>query len=145
VVGSSQWSRTATNQEGAATRCRGTLGCSGPVSAGNSVVGRAPHDQVGYALYALADGSYVVSSPGVGNPPASNSGALTWCSQDTPCIGPLPAANTVLGDAQNMGNDLRFAFDTVNHQLAVGQPVLQRVTLLRIDLRGVYLPLLVRV
>jgi hypothetical protein len=144
VVGSLQWSKTATNQEGAATRCSGSPGCSGPVSVANSLVGSALYDQVGYGLYALADGSYVVSSPGVDNPPASNSGALTWCGEDTPCIGPLPAANTVLGSAQNMGNQLSFVFDAVNHQLVVGQPVVQRVTLLRIDLRGVYLPLTLR-
>jgi hypothetical protein len=144
VVGSVQWSKTATNQEGAATRCSGTQGCSGPVSAANSLVGSALYDQVGYGLYALADGSYVVRSPAVDNGAVTNAGALTWCSEDTPCSGPLQAANTVLGGAQNMGNDLRFVFDAVNHQLAVGQPLLQRVTLLRIDLRGVYLPLLVR-
>jgi hypothetical protein len=144
VVGSTNWSRTATNQEGAATRCSVPLGCVGPVSAANSLVGSALYDQVGYGLFALADGSYVVRSPFVDNGAISNAGALTWCSADTPCIGPISAANTVKGGALNMGTDLRFVFDAVNHQLVVGQPVLQRVTLLRIDLHGIYLPVLVR-
>jgi len=144
VVGSYAWSRSLENHEGAVTWCRGTTGCTGLVSAANSLVGIAAGDSVGYTLFALVGGGYLVRSPVANNGAVLDAGAVSWCSEEAPCIGPISAANTVLGASQNMGTELRFAFDYINNQLVVGRPADERVTLLKMLNHAVYLPMLCR-
>ena len=70
---------------GAATWCSGTAGCTGVVSAGNSLTGGVSAE----GAAALSDGSYVVGGP---------LGA-TWCSGDGACNGAVASsANTLLVD-----------------------------------------------
>jgi hypothetical protein len=59
VVLSSSWNQGA----GAATWGNGTIGTTGTVSIGNSLIGSNPGDGVGQGAFPLFDGDYVVTSP----------------------------------------------------------------------------------
>ena len=84
---------------GAATWCSGTTGCSGAVSAANSLIGSTVDDQVGNAgATALTNGNYVVRSlfwdaPG----PVADVGAATWCAGTGGCAGAVSSANSLVG------------------------------------------------
>jgi len=84
---------------GAATWCSASAGCSGIVSAANSVVGSTPGDSIGTNVTVLASGAFVVNS-GVWDYPALavDAGAVRWCPGTGPCIGPLSEANSLVGD-----------------------------------------------
>ena len=98
VVGSSSWNNGAATKAGAMTWCSGISGCSGPVTAANSLVGAQVDDQVGlYGVKALSNSNYVVSSPFWGNEAAANAGAVTWCSGTGGCSGSVTAANSLVG------------------------------------------------
>src|SRR5262249_23065807 len=100
VVGSSNWN----GRRGAATWASGISGVSGPVTAGNSLVGATPGscvspgppfrgDCVGSSIVALSNGHYVIPSP-LWN---STHGAVTWGSGTAGVIGPVSAANSLVG------------------------------------------------
>ncbi|HQU85155.1 MAG TPA: hypothetical protein PKY59_18590 [Pyrinomonadaceae bacterium] len=97
VVGSQFWDNGAVADVGAATFCSGTAGCSGAVSAANSLVGSANSDQVGEFAAALANGNYVVSSPHWDNGAAFNAGAATWCNGAIGCSGAIDSTNSLVG------------------------------------------------
>ncbi|OGO34788.1 MAG: hypothetical protein A2Z16_05560 [Chloroflexi bacterium RBG_16_54_18] len=87
---------------GAATWCSATAGCSGVVSAANSVVGSTPNDGIGVTVKVLASGAFVVNSEIWDYPAlAVDAGAVRWCSGTGPCIGPLSEANSLVGDQTN--------------------------------------------
>lgn len=89
VVSSIYWNGSL----GAATFGDGTTGVFGQVAAGNSLVGTASGDQVGYTLTALTNGNYVVASPGWNN----SAGAATLGNGTTGLSGEISAANSLLG------------------------------------------------
>ena len=66
----------------------------------------------------------------------------------TGCSGVVTLNNSVLGTTANRGAYLTFAYDSFNHQLVVGRPYDNRVTLFKMDnpgpFRYTYLPLLKR-
>ena len=82
---------------GAVTWGNGTTGISGVVSAANSLVGNHSGDGVGFGVFALPSGNYVVSSPSWDNGQMSTAGAATFCNGNTGTSGPITAANSLVG------------------------------------------------
>ena len=144
IVGSSGWDNGSLVDAGAVTWCNGITGCFGEVTFGNSLVGSAGYDEVGIGgTRELSDGSYVVFSPFWANGTAEKAGVVTWCGGTTNCNGVIFPGNSVVGLAAGGQVSSSFAFDSLNHQLVVGRPADNRVTLLRTNfVNQVYLPLL---
>jgi hypothetical protein len=97
VVQSPNWN----GKMGAATWGDGTAGVTGPVGAGNSLLGSNPNDQVGLGVTALADGNYVVRSPGWDGGLFMGRGAVTWGDGTAGVTGPVSAANSLVGANPN--------------------------------------------
>jgi hypothetical protein len=94
VVRSPSWDRGAESNAGAVTWCSGVTGCTGPVSAQNSLLGRGLRAPVGEVV-ALRNGNYVVTSPNWDHGDATNAGAVTWCPGTGGCRGEITAANSL--------------------------------------------------
>lgn len=102
VVRSPNWNNAAVTDAGAATFCSGTAGCTNmSVSTANSLFGSSPSDEVGIGVTALTNGNYVVNSPSWDNVAASenNVGASTFCNGSSGRVGPVTAANSLIGPA----------------------------------------------
>jgi len=85
---------------GAVTWCSGESGCTGPISAENSLVGNKLGDQVGNAgLVLLGNGNYLVRSPVWDNVKLKDTGAVTWCSGESGCIGLVSTENSLIGNS----------------------------------------------
>ena len=96
IVISSLWDG-ASPDVGAVTKCNGTTGCVGTVSASNSLVGSTSGDQVGSGRFVeLTNGNYVVTSP-LWDGIAVDTGAATWCRGTTSCTGAVSASNSIVG------------------------------------------------
>ncbi|MEO7432964.1 MAG: hypothetical protein ABIR62_13265 [Dokdonella sp.] len=125
VVTSPYWSKDGISKVGAATWCSGVTGCSGPVSALNSLVGGAPYDIVGSAgVTPLPNGRYVVSSPYWANGTVARVGAATWCDAGgDACVAPVSRANSLTGSAENdlVGNWQATALTNGNYVVYSGQ------------------------
>ncbi len=97
VIVNSHWEGTTGGlQRGAVTFCDGTTGCTGAVSAANSLVGTTNGDRLGENQNGvLANGGFVVRSPDWG---LTDVGAITYCHPTKGCpIGPVSAANSLVG------------------------------------------------
>ncbi len=108
VVASRLWDDGTVVNAGAATWCSGTAGCTGQVSAGNSLVGSNANDSVGSdGVRALYNGYYIVDSPAWANGGASGAGAVTWCNGAAGCTGAVSASNSLVGSQANdsIGSD----------------------------------------
>ena len=84
----------------------GTTGIKGVISAANSLVGTTTRDYVGGGGFmfrskplALKNGNYVLVSPVWNNTilGATQAGALTWGNGSTGTVGPVSAANSLVG------------------------------------------------
>jgi hypothetical protein len=149
VVNNSEWANGTASKAGAATWCSGTAGCTGMVSASNSLVGSSAGDQAGYVFEtsALSSGSYVVRIPNWTHAAAAQAGAVTWCSGTAGCTDVVSASNSVLGTAANGGSHLIYVFDEIHNQLVVGRPSDNRVTLFQLSAQApllTYLPMIQR-
>ncbi|HET8942885.1 MAG TPA: hypothetical protein VFN13_12955, partial [Rudaea sp.] len=92
VVTSDWWNNgTASSHFGAATWGNGSSGITGPVFAGNSLIGTTAGDSVGSGVTALSNGNYVVASSGWSNGGASSAGAVTWGNGGTGLTGTVSA------------------------------------------------------
>jgi hypothetical protein len=79
---------------GAATWGDGTAGVTGPVDAGNSLVGSIARDTVGSGgVTALTNGNYVVLSPQWNG----NRGAATWGNGTAGVTGSIDDTNSLVG------------------------------------------------
>lgn len=97
VIRSQNWDGAAADV-GAVTFCSGTIGCSGTVSAANSLVGSTLSDQIGLAgIQALPNGNYIVRTTTWDNGAVANVGAVQWCSGTTGCSGVVSATNSLIG------------------------------------------------
>ncbi len=121
VVGSPNWDNIAASisNAGAATWCSGTAGCTGTVTAANSLTGPSAGDAVGGAM-ALANGNYVVSSPYWDNhaPFAADAGAVTFCNGASGCVGMVvTSVNSLVGSTGNdrVGNNNSLALSNGNY------------------------------
>jgi hypothetical protein len=101
VVLSRRWDRGAIANAGAATFALGIGGIIGTVSEQNSLVGSATEHSVGESGQALANGNYVVQSPGWDNGSAIDAGAATFGSGVQGIVGPVSAANSLVGSRAN--------------------------------------------
>jgi hypothetical protein len=123
---------------GAITWIDGSVGAAGPVSEFNSLVGSTTNDRVGigYALLGLniavsvvAEDRYVVHSALWDNGGIVDAGAITIGALSMPAVGPITAANSVLGTAAGDGSRLQFRYDLARDRLVVGRPGSNIVTL----------------
>ena len=138
VVRSPQWDNGATANVGAATWCSGAAGCTGAVSAANSLVGSAAGDTVSSnSVTALSNGAYVVWSSKWNNGAIVDAGAITYGDGNGGTVGEITAENSVGGTSGYSGRTLRFEFDPANNQLVVGRPADNLVTLLRFETASV--------
>lgn len=102
VVNSPLWTNGADAQVGAVTQCSGTVGCTGAVSASNSLVGGTVLDRIGSPeVTALTNGNYVVASRSWSNGAVTGAGAATWCSRTSGCTGAVSAGNSLVGSTAN--------------------------------------------
>jgi len=145
IVASPTWNNGA-EYVGAVTWGDGTKGVHGAVSPSNSLVGSTAHDLVGGTddyphswdgVTALIGGDYVVQSPYWDQGVTADSGAITPgsglnCSAGS-TVGTLTAANSALGTAAGGGLLMRFVYDPVNHQIVVGMPADNSISLLRFN------------
>lgn len=99
LVLSPHWSNGTIANAGAATWGSAETGISGVVSPGNSVVGSAANDGVGYFAIALKNGNYVVVSSTWNNGSVSSAGAVTWGNGTTGTFGAVSAGNSLVGSA----------------------------------------------
>lgn len=97
IVLSAEWKNPSGALVGAATWCDGSVGCHGPISEANSLVGVADGDGVGWTGLALQDGKYVVASPWWGLPGLPSLGAVTFCGNPKGCTGTVRADNSLIG------------------------------------------------
>ena len=80
---------------GAVTFCPNESGCTGPVSAQNSLIGE-DDARVGEEVFPLPDGGYLVHSPGWGREGEENLGAVTTCPPQG-CTGLVSPENSLTG------------------------------------------------
>jgi hypothetical protein len=109
LVDSPNWANGLVAKAGAVTLCDGATGCTGLVTATNSLVGSAANDMVGYGITReLSDGNYLVTSYHWANGSATEAGAVTWCNGTTGCIGAVSSANSLVGSQTNdqVGNSV---------------------------------------
>jgi hypothetical protein len=103
VVSSSVWDNVGASNAGAVTFCSGTTGCTGAVSAANSLVGSTMNDNVGTpgvagnGVTGLINGNYVVVSPNWNNGAVADAGAATFCNGTTGCAGTIDSSNSLVG------------------------------------------------
>jgi YD repeat-containing protein len=100
VVLSPSWFNPSTEvaTAGAVTWGNGSAGIAAAVSAGNSLVGLATDDRVGYGgVAALADGNYVVVSPFWDNGIIADAGAVTRGDGAGGSVGAVSVANSLIG------------------------------------------------
>ncbi len=100
VVSSESWDNGTIVNAGAATWCSSVTGCTGVVSAANSLVGSSPNDSIGRVLK-LTNGNYVVNASGWDNGTTANVGAVTWCNGTIGCTGTISSGNSLIGSTAN--------------------------------------------
>ncbi len=101
LILSPEWGSDAGGDVGAVTWVNGTVGLSGVVSAGNSLVG-VTFDTFGdIAVTVLTNGNYVVASPLWNNGAVTHAGAVTWANGTTGVWGAISAANSLVGEVDD--------------------------------------------
>ncbi len=124
VVRSSSWANGGTPGVGAVTWCSGTGGCTGPISAGNSLVGSQANDSVGGGnVAALSNNNYVVADPYWANLSAANAGAVTWCNGVTGCTGTISPTTSLVGSQVNDSIGLNGVAALSNGNFVVSSPL----------------------
>ena len=116
VVSSPYWRNGSVAGAGAVTWCSPTTGCSGAVSASNSLVGSTAFDRIGTLLdldlettiYALPNGNYVVASSSWHNGAEANAGAATWGNGATGITGVVSVTNSLIGST---ADDAEYGVD----------------------------------
>jgi hypothetical protein len=134
VVASYDWANGAATSAGAITWGNGATGLTDTVSTHNSLVGTNANDQLGDGgVAATSDGNYVVISSNWNNGAVSQAGAVTLVSGSFRVKGTIQPWNSVLGAAANSGSGMTYDYDATRHQLVVGRPVENIVSLFTMD------------
>lgn len=128
VIASNYWNNGAATSVGAVTWSNGAA-VVGPVLANNSLVGASSNDSIGDLVGALSDGNYVVYSSHW----SGNLGAVTLVNGQFRMKGTIGSWNSVLGMAANGGAGMNSGYDPVRHQLVVGRPAENIVSLFTMD------------
>jgi hypothetical protein len=98
VVGSSLWDNGPTVDAGAVTWANGAAAITGVISVTNSLVGSTADDQVGFDVWALSNGNYVMMTPYWDNGTVTDVGAVTWGSGTTGLTGVVSITNSLVGN-----------------------------------------------
>jgi hypothetical protein len=98
VVASQYWHPAGMLQVGAVTWCPAASGCTGIVSATNSLIGSQDSDRVGQGITSLSNGNYVVVSSSWHSDGVKTLGAITWASGTQSIVGVVSAANSLVGE-----------------------------------------------
>ncbi len=98
LVTSQTWKNGDSINAGSVTWCSSSTGCSGRISAENSLVGSSAGDSV-YHVQTLANGEYVVISPSWKRGAFSSVGAVTYCKAGG-CRGTVSESNSIVGSRQ---------------------------------------------
>jgi hypothetical protein len=101
VVSNTSWDNGPATGAGAVTWCSGTSGCSGEVTAANSLVGSTTLDQIGEKVTVLPNGGYAVYSQYWDNGSIADAGSVTWCDRYGGCTGVVSATNSLVGSQTN--------------------------------------------
>lgn len=139
VVTSSEWDAytpVLKSNAGAVTFCKGAAGCSGPVSATNSLIGSAPHDLMGSSQTVLLNGNYIVRAESWSNGATPDAGAVTFGDGTKGTVGPVTSSNSVLGTAAHGGGVVSFVHDPVRNRY-VGRRVKNVVTVVSFETTAV--------
>jgi hypothetical protein len=107
---------------GALTFCKWTEGCTGEISAANSLVGAQPGDKVGSYYSFLPNGDYVTNTQWWHNGSKAEAGATTWCSGQTGCQGIVSALNSLVGSQTGDRVSGGFILPLQNGSFLVGNP-----------------------
>lgn len=135
LVSSDHWRNGSVPEAGAVTWMDGSRPAKGGVTVANSLVGSSISDQVGgWGIFPLRNGSYVVRNPWWDNGLTVNVGAITWGHGAWGVTGPVSPANSVIGGVAGGGLDLVYGFDDYNHQLVVGRPHENIISLFRVNM-----------
>ncbi len=121
VTMSRKWSNAGLANVGAVTWIDGNTGTSGSVSESNSLIGSALNDATLSSITPLANGHYVVSSPGWDNGTIVNAGATTWGNGSGGTIGVISSLNSLVGTKINDG-DLSKVIALSNGHYVIGSP-----------------------
>ncbi|HEY6942598.1 hypothetical protein [Dokdonella sp.] len=110
-------------------------GLRGPITADNSLLGRAADDFFGFAVYGLSAGEFVAWSPFVYfcDPEGHCGGSIGAVTPSTGLAtsGRLSLENSAFGHVQDQGTTLSAALNGSTHVLIVGQPEANIVSLLK--------------
>ena len=132
MVGSASWTGAATNT-GAVTFAY-TRGLTGAVSPLNSLVGTLANDHVGnYGITPMSDGNVVIRSASFNSGATAGAGAVTLASGSFRLAGTIQPWNSVIGTTANGGTQQVWDYDPTRHQLVVGRPADNLVTLFTMD------------
>lgn len=102
VVVSSGWDNGGNVDAGAVTWANGETGLSGAVSIANSLFGPSAGDNVGgTGAWLLANGNFVVLSPGWSKGAVLRVGAATWAPGNSGIVGPVSALNSLTGTTES--------------------------------------------
>jgi len=114
---------------GAVTWGNGRTGIVAVVSSANSLVGAVATDGLGsYGAVAFSDGNYAINSPAWN----SDRGAVTLGNGAFRQTGVVQASSSVMG-TNKYYQTLPFAYDAARHQLVVGRPADNIVSLITMD------------
>jgi filamentous hemagglutinin family protein len=97
VVRTPGWDNGGVVDAGAVTWANGSTGIVGTISSANSLVGTSANDRVGYGVYALTNGHYVVTTPDWNNAGVADVGAVTWGNGTSGRTGAVSTANSLIG------------------------------------------------
>ncbi len=120
AVFSPEWDRGGTSDAGAVTFC--TMGgCSGYISAANSIMGATKDDMVGWTNARLPySGNYLVLSPYWDDAGVVDAGAVTWCSGISGCKNfEIDNSNSLVGGSagDGPGLDAVASYDVNNYMV----------------------------
>ncbi|MBK8466774.1 MAG: hypothetical protein IPL32_13170 [Chloracidobacterium sp.] len=124
LISSPSWDNGLTANVGALTYGNGSTGSTGLVSTANSLYGTTPDDFINQAVIVLANGNYVVRQPAWDNGAAANAGAVTFGNPAVPLIGPVSAANSLVGTSagDNLANTSEPVVELSNGAYLINSP-----------------------
>jgi Repeat of unknown function (DUF5650) len=118
VVRTDRWDNGATTDVGAVTWADGTIGRTGEVEPGNSLIGVTPEDFFVGSVTALTNGNYVVESEQWDNGAVADVGAITWADGTTGRVGVVEPANSLIGTTVGDGVGQVTALTNGNYTVA---------------------------
>ncbi len=123
VVTSPFWDNGMTANVGAVTWASGTAGLTGPVTTLNSLHGTTANDVIGFGFTtALQNGNYVVRSPEWDRGAVVDAGAATWGNGNGGTVGPVTAANSLVGTTPADSVSSLLILDLANSNYIVFSP-----------------------